>query len=71
MKDNWNELFDSMKEEVSQDLKRIRHHACIGLVCGNNEIEWHFHEFVAISGRSDREYLEKIYMDLFEKEEDN
>ncbi len=60
------EMKKSIVEEVSQNLKRIRHHACLGLVCGNNEIEWHFHEYVAISGRPDREYLEAVYLELFE-----
>ena len=57
---------ESMIEEVAQNIRRIRHHACMGLVCGNNEIEWHFHDYVAISGRTDREHLENIYLDLFE-----
>ena len=61
-------LMQSMLLEVEQNLRRIRHHACIGLICGNNEIEWHFHEYVAISGRSDREHLEQVYLNLFEKE---
>ncbi len=61
-------LMQSMLLEVEQNARRIRHHACMGLICGNNEIEWHFHEYVAISGRTDREHLEKVYLDLFEKE---
>ncbi len=60
-------LLGSMLTEVEQNVRRIRHHACIGLICGNNEIEWHFHEYVAISGRGDRERLEQVYLDLFEK----
>lgn len=58
---------ESIREEVRQNLTRIRHHACLGLVCGNNEIEWHFHEYVSISGRTDREHLTAVYLDLFEK----
>lgn len=61
------EMKKSIACEVTQNLSRIRHHACIGLVCGNNEIEWHFHEYVAISGRTDGERLEKVYLELFEK----
>lgn len=53
-------------EEVRQNFTRIRHHACLGVICGNNEIEWHFDEYVAISGRPDREYLRNIYLELFE-----
>ena len=58
----------SIFKEVEQNLTRIRHHACLGLICGNNEIEWHFHEYVAISGRTDVEHLSEIYLDLFEVE---
>ncbi len=58
---------ESVSLEVEQNLRRIRHHACIGLVCGNNEIEWHFHDYVSISGRSDREHLTEIYLELFER----
>ena len=58
---------ESISLEVEQNLRRIRHHACIGLVCGNNEIEWHFHDYVSISGRSDREHLTDTYLEIFEK----
>ncbi|MBQ8394599.1 MAG: glycoside hydrolase family 2 protein [Clostridia bacterium] len=57
---------ESIAEEVKQNVTRIRHHACLGLICGNNEIEWHFHEYVAISGRTDTEHLTSVYLDLFE-----
>ena len=30
---------DSIREEVRQNVRRIRHHACLGLLCGNNEME--------------------------------
>ena len=61
------QMLDSIVTEVTQNLTRIRHHACLGLICGNNEIEWHFHEYVAISGRTDLEHLSQVYLDLFEK----
>lgn len=32
----------NIKEEVRDVLRRIRHHACLGLLCGNNEMEWGF-----------------------------
>ena len=60
-------MLESITLEVEQNLRRIRHHACIGLVCGNNEIEWHFHDSVAISGREDGERLTEVYLDIFEK----
>jgi beta-mannosidase len=28
--------------EIKDNIKRIRHHACVGLLCGNNEIEMFF-----------------------------
>lgn len=59
-------MYESIQTEVVQNLTRIRNHACLGLICGNNEIEWHFHEYVAISGRQDLKHLEDIYLDLFE-----
>lgn len=60
-------MLESISLEIEQNLRRIRHHACIALVCGNNEIEWHFHEYVAISGRADGERLTGIYLDMFER----
>lgn len=59
-------MLDGICLEVEQNLRRIRHHACLALVCGNNEIEWHFHEYVAISGRADGERLTAVYLDIFE-----
>jgi beta-mannosidase len=38
-------FFDNIKEEVRDNLLRIRHHASIGLICGNNEMEWGFVEW--------------------------
>ena len=61
---------EAMREEilleVEQNVRRIRHHACLGLVCGNNEIEWHFHDYVSLSGREDRDHLTSVYLELFE-----
>ena len=36
----WDEAFlDNVKCEITENLRRIRHHACIGVISGNNEIE--------------------------------
>lgn len=36
-----NEAFaDTIRHEVIDNVKRIRHHASLGLWCGNNEMEW-------------------------------
>lgn len=40
--DNQTEEFT---EEVKDNLMRIRHHACIALISGNNECEWHQRNF--------------------------
>ena len=37
---NKQELVEELEAEVRDNLLRIRHHACIGILCGNNEIEW-------------------------------
>lgn len=60
-------MLESIETEIRQNLQRIRHHACLGLICGNNEIEWHFHDYVALSGRTDLEHLTKIYLTIFEE----
>lgn len=36
---SFDELEEEVKEEVIYNVKRLRHHSCIGLWCGNNEIE--------------------------------
>jgi len=33
------EFEDSIIEEAKDNIKRIRHHACLGVLCGNNEME--------------------------------
>jgi beta-mannosidase len=56
----------SIAAEVRDNLTRIRHHACLGLVCGNNEMEWAFEEWnmKGAGKRERREYLEQ-YQVLF------
>ena len=51
-------------EEIRQNILRIKHHACIGLISGNNEIE---EIFIYDSGRGVDEYKQG-YIDFFEKE---
>ncbi len=33
------EYVENISEEIRQNVRRIRHHACLGLWCGNNEME--------------------------------
>ncbi len=34
----------SIRKEITQNVQRIRHHASLGLWCGNNEIAWGWSE---------------------------
>lgn len=34
------EFTENIKKEAEDNIKRIRHHASLGLWCGNNEMEW-------------------------------
>lgn len=38
-------FIEEIKTEVADNLERIRHHASLGLICGNNEMEWGFVEW--------------------------
>ena len=37
--DATDEFLDNIGTEIRDNLSRLRHHACLGLVCGNNELE--------------------------------
>lgn len=42
---NMDEEFEaSIRKEITQNVQRIRHHASLGLWCGNNEIAWGWSE---------------------------
>ena len=58
------EFAENCRQEVIDNVKRIRHHAGLGLICGNNEIEsaWdHWQEF-----QKESSYLRADYIKLFE-----
>src|SRR5699024_12103611 len=58
------EFAENCRQEVIDNVKRIRHHACLGLICGNNEIEsaWdHWQEF-----QKESSYLRADDIKLFE-----
>jgi beta-mannosidase len=58
-------FFNEIKEEVRDNLLRVRHHASLGLVCGNNEMEWGFVDWHFPHTEENRaEYLEQ-YQRLF------
>ena len=39
------EFRDEIVAEVRDNVRRLRHHASLGLICGNNEMEWAFVEW--------------------------
>lgn len=56
------EVIDNITREAEDNVRRIRHHACLGLWCGNNEMEeawvnWNFPK---------TEMLKADYLQLFE-----
>lgn len=51
------ELQNEFFSEVAENLARIRHHACIAVICGNNEMEWYT--------KPDSPYG-KVYLKVFE-----
>ncbi len=58
-------FYENIREEVKDNLRRLRHHPSLGLICGNNEMEWGFVEwdFPKTAGMR-AEYL-KQYETLF------
>lgn len=36
------EFEENIKVEIKQNVRRLRHHASLGLWCGNNELEWEY-----------------------------
>ena len=55
----------NISEELRDNLTRMRHHASIGLICGNNEMEWAFEEWPFNPTKEQRvEYL-KQYQFVF------
>lgn len=58
-------FYENIAEEVRDNLKRIRHHASLGLVCGNNEMEWGLLEWSLPQTQEMREEYLKQYETLF------
>ena len=56
---------ENCRQEVLDNLKRLRHHACLGLICGNNEIESAWHHWGDFQKES--AYLRADYIRLFEE----
>lgn len=58
-------FFDNITHEVRDNLKRIRHHASLGLICGNNEMEWAFEDWNFPKTKENRAEYIKQYEVLF------
>jgi len=60
---NTEEMKESMKAEVYDNLKRMRHHASLALISGNNEVE----EMFAYGEAIDNEKMVEMYLYLYEE----
>jgi len=56
---------ENIRAETADNVRRIRHHASLGLWCGNNEMEWHWLEVPGISCHPDR--YKRMYLEQFER----
>ena len=59
------ELEKTVIEEVKDNVRRLRHHACLGLWCGNNEMEFGWLNWEGFKKCS--EYLKADYIRQFEQ----
>ncbi len=63
------EFTENVKKEAIQNIKRLRHHPCLALWCGNNEIEQLWKLLLLLSNISDLDTISKFkksYINLFE-----
>ncbi len=58
------EFKEEMIREAEDNLRRIRHHACLGLICGNNEMELAWVDWTSVKYES--EELKAQYTEEFE-----
>jgi len=69
------EFTKNIVEELKDNIKRIRHHASLGLWCGNNEMEWAFEEWgIAENKKWKMDYIhqyEKLIPDVLAKYDPN
>lgn len=54
------EFADNIRGELADNIKRIRHHACLAIWCGNNEMEWQVDE--KVYRHSPKQYSDYIRM---------
>jgi beta-mannosidase len=57
------EFKSNIGNEMEDALRRIRHHACLGLICGNNEQEWEWvtdEKFIAAKPELKADYIKQF-----------
>ena len=55
---------ENIVREAEDNLRRIRHHACLGLICGNNEMETAWLDWGGV--KEQPAYLKQEYLEQFE-----
>lgn len=58
------EFENNILAETADNVKRIRHHACLALWCGNNEMEWGWRDWARLEGH--RPKYKADYIKIFE-----
>jgi len=51
--------------ETQDNVRRLRHHACLAVWCGNNEMEWGWAEWARLAGHHPR--YKRDYLIIFER----
>lgn len=59
----WPEMLASIRCEATGNIRRIRHHPCLALWCGNNEMEWGVVDW----WHSDKEARQAEYAEIFHR----
>ena len=62
---------ENIRKEAEDNVRRIRHHACLGLWCGNNEMEWLAEREDLLGEKVRSDYLEQFEKMLPKVIEDN
>lgn len=57
---------ENLRSEFTDNLKRMRHHACLALISGNNELEHCFGPYSSVWKMNDEKQLKQMYYDIFE-----
>lgn len=62
------EFLENVRQESIQNIKRIHHHASLGMWCGNNEIEWLYARWaMQVFNPLKRRLYKSRYIEIFER----